>query len=102
MTAATLPQPSPHDWLETRASEGGVITRVQDAVRALPAPTLPRDTVRAATVSDLASTHVVDSCTLAVVVHRDRHIQPIAAMITRHLPGLTVTVVRSAITISIA
>ncbi|MBU3061950.1 hypothetical protein KO481_10485 [Nocardia sp. NEAU-G5] len=102
MTNATLSPPAIHRSVGTRLRGGGVITSVQDMVRALPAPILPGDTVRAATVGDLASVHVIDSRTVAVVARRDRHIQPIVARIAQHLPGLDVTVIRSAITVSIA
>jgi hypothetical protein len=102
MTTATLSPPAIHRSAETPPRRVGLITPALDAVRALPAPLLPGDTVRASTVGDLASTHIIDSRTIAIVARRDRHIQPIAAMITQHLPGLVVTVIRSAITVSIA
>ncbi len=102
MTSATLSPPAIHRSAGTRPGEAGVITPVPAAVGALPAPLLPGDTVRAATVGDLASIHVIDSRTVAVVARRDRHIQPIVAMIAQHLPGLIVTVIHSAIIVSIA
>ncbi|PPJ26050.1 hypothetical protein C5E45_08830 [Nocardia nova] len=77
-----------------------VIRRVRDAVSALPAPTLPRDTVVASTVGDLASVHVIDRRTIAVIARKDRHIQPITAMIT-YLPGLAVAVIGSAIIVTV-
>ncbi|MBU3062350.1 hypothetical protein KO481_12535 [Nocardia sp. NEAU-G5] len=101
MTTATLRPPAIHRSAGTQPREVGVIARVQDAVRALPAPLPPGDTVRAATVGDMASIHVIDVRTVAVVASRDRHIQPIAAMIARHMPDLIVTVIHSAITVSI-
>ncbi|WP_067897418.1 hypothetical protein [Nocardia vaccinii] len=101
MTTATLPPPPIHHQLEIPQRAVSAVRRVQDAVRALPAPTLPQDLLAATTVDDLASTHVIDARTLAVVARKDRHIQPIAAMITEHLLGVTATVVGSAIIISL-
>src|SRR5690606_16138824 len=98
MITAILPPPPIHHPVETPTRAISVIRRVQDAVCALPAPTFPQDTLRATTVNDLVSTHVIDARTLAVVARKDRHIQPIAAMITEHLLGVTATVVGSAIT----
>ncbi|WP_459545784.1 hypothetical protein [Nocardia sp. X0981] len=101
MTTAILPPPPSHHPDETPKRAISVIRRVQDAVCALPAPTFPQETLRATTVNDLVSTHVIDARTLAVVARKDRHIQPIAAMITEHLLGVTATVVGSAVTVTL-
>ncbi|PPJ19392.1 hypothetical protein [Nocardia nova] len=101
MTTAMLPPPPIHHPLGIPQHAVGVIHRVRDAVRALPAPTLPRDMLAATTVGDLAFTHVIDARTLAVVARKDRHIQPIAAMITEHLLGVTATVVGNAIMVTL-
>lgn len=99
MTTATLP--TIHQRFEAPLHAVSVITRIQDAVHALAAPTHQQDMIAATTVDDLASTHVIDPRTLAIVARKDRHIQPIAAMITEHLPGVAVTVLRSAITVTL-
>ncbi|PPJ00304.1 hypothetical protein [Nocardia nova] len=99
MTTAMLPPI--HHPLEIPQRAVSVIRQVQDAVSALPAPTLPRDVLAATTVGDLAFTHVIDARTLAVVARKDRDIQPIAAMITEHLLGVTATVVGSAVTVTL-
>ncbi|MFI6172931.1 hypothetical protein ACIBCN_39565 [Nocardia sp. NPDC051052] len=101
MTAATLPPPAAHRPAENRPPTVSAITRIQNAVCALPAPTLPHDSVAATTVNDLATIDIIDAHTLAVVARRDRHIQPIATMITHHLAGVSVTVIHSAITVTI-
>jgi hypothetical protein len=101
MTTATLPPPTIDRPIQAPQCAVSVIARVRDAVCALPAPTLPQDTIVATTVDDLASAHIIDARTLAVVARKDRHIQPIAAMITEHLPGVAVTVLRSAITVTL-
>ncbi|MFF4028038.1 MULTISPECIES: hypothetical protein [Nocardia] len=101
MTIAILPPPPIHHPVETATRAVSLIRRVQEAVCALPAPTLPQDTLRATTVDDLAYTLVIDARNLAVVARKDRHIQPIAATITEHLLGVTATVVGSAITVTV-
>ena len=100
MTTATLAPPTIDCPRKAPRRAAGLIARVQEAVCALPAPTLPQDMIVATTVGDLASTHIIDARTLAVVARKDRHIQPIAAMITEHLLGLTVAVIGSAITVT--
>jgi phosphoheptose isomerase len=101
MTTATLAPPTLDRPIQAPRLVASLITRVQDAVSALPAPALPQDTVVATTVGNLASTHIIDARTLAVVTRKDRHIQPIAAMITEHLLGVTATVVGSAIIVTL-
>ncbi|MEU4707223.1 hypothetical protein [Nocardia salmonicida] len=93
MTTATTPVPThrPAVRRNPRAAHSA-ITRLRNTVCALPAPTLPHDTVRATTVDDLATVDIIDSHTLAVVARRDRHIRPIAALISQQFPELTVTV----------
>ena len=101
MTAATLLPRS--NFQSAQPLQRGVspIARVQDAVGALPAPTLPQDRLAVTTIRDVASTHVIDPHTLAVIAHKDRHIRPIAAIITEHLLGVTATIVGSAIIVTL-
>ncbi|MDN2496175.1 hypothetical protein FHY52_05620 [Nocardia nova] len=101
MTTATLHPPTTDQLTESPRRAASPIARAREAVDALPAPALPRDTLAATMVGDLASTHVIDPRTLAVIARKDRYIQPIAAMITEHLLGVTATVVGSAITVTL-
>ncbi|MCX0273708.1 hypothetical protein NLM24_24040 [Nocardia zapadnayensis] len=98
MTTAILPPPAIDRFVEPLQHAVNPITQVRNALGALPAPTMPQDLMVATTVDDLASTHVIDARTLVVIARKDRHIPPIAAMITEHLPRVTTTIVGSAIT----
>lgn len=101
MTTTTLSPPAIRRLVETPQHTVSAIHRVQNSVRALPAPKLPQDKIVATAVDHLASTHIIDAHTLVVVAARDRHIQPIAAVIAQHLPGVIVAVSRSAIAVTI-